>query len=133
MWSSRSSRGCTSSRCEPALRTYLTKLREDGSVEVAPGFVDTGASPRQTKLVNTAYAPPVTKKIKKQEKRRFRERTRCGDQQDCDDGEGRVPAVAVVGANGKPKKIKREKVRYGQAPRNALPAGPQEGDCKRNG
>jgi len=29
-------------------------------------------------------------------------------------------------APAKPKKIKREKVRYGQAPRNALPPGPQE-------
>ena len=26
----------------------------------------------------------------------------------------------------KPKKVKREKVRYGQAPRNSLPAGPEE-------
>ena len=31
-----------------------------------------------------------------------------------------------VAAGTKPRKIRREKVRFGQAPRNALPTGPQE-------
>jgi peptidyl-prolyl cis-trans isomerase SurA len=33
---------------------------------------------------------------------------------------------AKVAKSGKQKKIKREKVRFGQAPRNSLPPGPQE-------
>jgi peptidyl-prolyl cis-trans isomerase SurA len=38
-----------------------------------------------------------------------------------------APAKQVATTkSGKPKKIKREKVRFGQAPRNALPPGPQE-------
>ena len=35
-------------------------------------------------------------------------------------------ASAKATTNGKPAKIKREKVRFGQAPRNALPAGGEE-------
>ena len=47
---------------QPALRAYLTKLREDAYIDIKPGFVDTGASPKQTKPVFTAYTPPVAKK-----------------------------------------------------------------------
>lgn len=35
----------------PALREYLTKLREQAYIDIKPGFVDTGASPLQTKPV----------------------------------------------------------------------------------
>jgi peptidyl-prolyl cis-trans isomerase SurA len=35
----------------PALRDYLTKLREEAYIDIKPGFVDTGASPNQTKPV----------------------------------------------------------------------------------
>ena len=56
---------------QPALRAYLTKLREDAYIEIKDGFVDSGASPRQTRPVYTAYAPPVVKKKKVEEKRRF--------------------------------------------------------------
>ena len=49
----------------------------------------------------------------------------------CDGGGTPASAAATAKAvasaktttNGKPKKIKREKVRFGQAPRNSLPAG----------
>ena len=40
-------------RIQPALRAYLTKLREDAFVDVRQGFMDTGASPNQSKLVYT--------------------------------------------------------------------------------
>ena len=49
---------------QPALRTYLTKLREDSYVDIQPGFVDSGASAKETKPVFTAYAPPAVKKPK---------------------------------------------------------------------
>ena len=43
-------------KLQPALRAYLTKLREDNYIDVKPGYVDTGASPNQTKPVETATA-----------------------------------------------------------------------------
>jgi peptidyl-prolyl cis-trans isomerase SurA len=38
-------------RIQPALRVYLTKLREDAYIDVRQGFVDTGSSPNQSKPV----------------------------------------------------------------------------------
>jgi peptidyl-prolyl cis-trans isomerase SurA len=122
-----------SEQMQPALRAYLTKLREEAYIDIAAGYVDSGASSRQTKPVFTAYAPPVVKKKKVQQKQRF-------------DRGGRYSAVkastppvatavstaATTNTTGKekagmkPAKIKREKIRFGQAPRNSLPAGPQE-------
>jgi len=40
-------------RLQPALRAYLTKLREDAYVKYMPGYVDTGQSPNQTEPVET--------------------------------------------------------------------------------
>jgi peptidyl-prolyl cis-trans isomerase SurA len=56
---------------QPELRTYLTKLREDAYVDIKPGFVDTGASANQTKLVytNTPATPDKKAKTKKRHKR----------------------------------------------------------------
>ncbi len=56
---------------QPALRAYLTKLREDAYIDIAPGFVDAGASANETKPVFSAYAPPVVKKKKVQQKQRY--------------------------------------------------------------
>ena len=43
-------------KLQPALRAYLTKLREDAYIDVKQGYVDTGASPNQTKPIETAAA-----------------------------------------------------------------------------
>ena len=43
-------------KLQPALRAYLTKLREEAYIKYAPGFVDTGASPNQTLPIETAAA-----------------------------------------------------------------------------
>jgi peptidyl-prolyl cis-trans isomerase SurA len=43
-------------KLQPALRAYLTKLREEAYIDVKPGYIDTGASPNQTKPVETAAA-----------------------------------------------------------------------------
>src|SRR5207302_960298 len=40
-------------KLQPALRAYLTKLREEAYIKTAPGFVDTGASPNQTQPIET--------------------------------------------------------------------------------
>ena len=55
---------------QPELRKYLTKLREDAYIEIKPGFVDTGASSNQTKLVytNTPATPDKKAKSKKKKK-----------------------------------------------------------------
>ena len=126
-------------KMQPALRAYLTQLREEAYIDIKPGFIDTGASPKQTKPIFTAYAAPTVKKKTVVEKQRF-------------DRHGHVvttaavaaapaaatpavvtastkPATAKVipGKHGKPAKIKREKVRFGQAPRETLPDTPGSG------
>jgi len=55
-------------KLQPALRNYLTKLREDAYVDIRPGYVDTGASPNQTQPVFTS-APAQGPKSKKRHKK----------------------------------------------------------------
>jgi peptidyl-prolyl cis-trans isomerase SurA len=43
-------------KLQPALRAFLTKLREDAYIKYADGYVDTGRSPNQTVPVETAAA-----------------------------------------------------------------------------
>ncbi|SFS17528.1 peptidyl-prolyl cis-trans isomerase SurA [Granulicella pectinivorans] len=157
----------------PALRAYLTKLREEAYVDIRPGYIDSGASPKQTKPIFSAYAPPPVKKKKNQSKSRYEgefRRAAVGVNKSDSDGSA-APATrpapvaaaattptALAGTNApaetaaatpastvsvpektsarraqpvskketKTKRIRREKVRFGQAPRNALPAGPDE-------
>lgn len=168
---------------QPALRAYLTRLREESYVDIKPGYVDSGASPKQTKPVFTAYSAPVPKKKKAEQKARF-DRSHGGSATPPTVARGLAPlapgvapstvdrkvsgatplpgtttAVAaaataeapasssvaaadnpagqtssvpaaksrmVSSRSGKQKKIRREKIRFGQAPRNSLPAGPEE-------
>jgi len=58
-------------KLQPALRAYLTKLREEAYLKYSPGFVDTGASANQTQPVETA-APkdPDSKKLDQKNKRK---------------------------------------------------------------
>jgi peptidyl-prolyl cis-trans isomerase SurA len=55
-------------RLQPALRTYLTKLREDAYIDVRAPYVDSGASPNETKPVETANKDAGAKKLKKKKK-----------------------------------------------------------------
>jgi len=193
---------------QPALRAYLTRLREEAYIDIKPGFVDTGGSSKQTKPVFSAYAPPAPKKKTVVQKARFDRGARsasalaggrsasspggspnvasktaggipalpsesaattpgasapaeaatsavdatgaaasggteagpastvspAGDATNATDAVDTTPAVAGKTRAGgrnvaglpKQKKIKREKVRFGQAPRNSLPAGSLE-------
>ena len=53
-------------KLQPALRAYLTKLREEAYIDIKSGFVDTGASPNQTKpVITTADAEAGKGKLKK--------------------------------------------------------------------
>ena len=45
-------------KMQPALREYLTKLRENAFLEIKPGYVDSGAAPGK----NTAWVDPATLK-----------------------------------------------------------------------
>jgi len=56
-------------KLQPALRAYLTKLREEAYIKIAAGYVDTGASPNQTAPVETASANENDKKLKKKHKK----------------------------------------------------------------
>ncbi|MBZ5721528.1 MAG: peptidylprolyl isomerase [Acidobacteriia bacterium] len=55
-------------KLQPALRSYLEKLREDAYIDIKPGYVDTGASPKQTKLIETTAADSGAKPLKKKKK-----------------------------------------------------------------
>jgi peptidyl-prolyl cis-trans isomerase SurA len=56
-------------KLQPALRDYLTKLREDAYIRVAPGYVDSGASPNQTQPVETTAAKETSAKALKKKKK----------------------------------------------------------------
>jgi peptidyl-prolyl cis-trans isomerase SurA len=129
---------------QPALRTYLTGLREKAYIDIEPGYVDTGASAKQTKPVFSSYAAPAVKK--KVQKARLDSGHAAATDSTAGAGKpggaGSVTAadsaaaktaktaktakIKTVAAGKKSKKIRREKIRFGQAPRNALPASPEE-------
>jgi len=123
------------SRMEPALRSYLTKMREEAYIDIRQGYVDTGASPRETKPVYSAYTPPAPKKKKKVQRTRFREtehsfrsKTKPAVVQVSTDTTPAKPDAKAKTAAATPatmKAGKKEKIRYGQAPRETLPNASQ--------
>jgi peptidyl-prolyl cis-trans isomerase SurA len=129
------------SKMEPAMRDYLTQMRIDAYIEIKPGYVDTGASPLQTKPVYSSYTPPSTKKKRKVERTRFRETTRTFRQKSpqpqtaaaapeassataaatpTKKGKGNTDTAALSQKAGK-----KEKIRLGRAPSKTLPAAPE--------
>jgi peptidyl-prolyl cis-trans isomerase SurA len=126
---------------QPALRAYLTKLREDAYISIKAGYTDSGASPTQAKsdFLFTAYTAPVVKKKAAVQKQRFDRGGRFSEVSKTQP----VAAPAAAGTNGaaptpttttgghlapltRHKKVKREKIRFGQAPRNSLPTAPAD-------
>jgi peptidyl-prolyl cis-trans isomerase SurA len=125
------------SRMEPAIRDYLTKMREEAFIQLKPGFADTGASAKQTTPIFSAYTPPAPKKKKKVERTRFRESTHAFRQKSRETtAVAAVPAeTAAAPVKGVDKKKhdkktdvasekpgKKEKIRFGMKPRGTLPA-----------
>jgi peptidyl-prolyl cis-trans isomerase SurA len=123
-------------RMEPAIRAYLTTMREQAFLDIKTGYTDTGASPNQTKPIFSAYVPPAPKKKAKVERTRYRENTRSFRQKTKIEPVSAAPAAPAATAAApaaKTKKAKskvkdttekagkREKIRFGQAPRNTLP------------
>jgi peptidyl-prolyl cis-trans isomerase SurA len=126
-------------RMQPKLREYLTKLREEAAIDIKPGAVDSGASGNEMKLSYSAYTPPAPKKPKKFQRARFRGRDRSRSAQ-TQTAKTAAPATAPAATapaapaatkpaptqqasnnQGTEKPGKREKIRFGQAPREALP------------
>jgi peptidyl-prolyl cis-trans isomerase SurA len=127
-------------RMEPAMRQYLTTMREQAFIDIKPGFTDSGASAKQTKPIYSAYVPPTPKKKKKVERTRFRENTRDFRQKTskADMAEASAaPVAAPVTTSVKKsrrrtkaerssmKPGKKEKIRFGHAPTKTLPSAPQ--------
>lgn len=55
-------------KMQPALRAYLTTLREEAYIDIKQGYVDTGASPKQTKPIETTDKEVASKNLKKKKK-----------------------------------------------------------------
>jgi peptidyl-prolyl cis-trans isomerase SurA len=122
------------SRMEPAMRAYLTTMREQAYIDIKPGYVDTGASAHETKPIYSAYTPPAPKKKKKVVRTRFRETERGFHKKQAPAVAAAVPEAPPPAAGAKTKKVadkssaasmkpgKKEKIRFGQAPRETLPA-----------
>jgi len=57
-------------KLQPALRAYLTKLREEAYIDIKTGYIDSGASPNQTKPIETTTAKASdAKNLKKKKKK----------------------------------------------------------------
>jgi peptidyl-prolyl cis-trans isomerase SurA len=55
-------------KLQPALRAYLTTLREEAFIDIKTGYLDSGASAKQTKPVETTDKEANAKKLKKKKK-----------------------------------------------------------------
>lgn len=55
-------------KLQPALRAYLGTLREQAYIDIKNGYVDSGASAKQTKPVETTARETNAKKLKKKKK-----------------------------------------------------------------
>ncbi len=58
-------------KLQPALRAYLTKLREEAYIDIKEGYTDSGASPNQTKPIETAAAKESDAKNLRKKKKKF--------------------------------------------------------------
>jgi peptidyl-prolyl cis-trans isomerase SurA len=123
-------------KMEPAIRAYLTQMREEGYVQVMlPGYADTGASASEKKqdISFSAYTPPSPKKKRKVERTRFHETARGFRQKSPQSAApASAEAAAPAAAPAKNEKAqadtmasmkpgKKEKIRFGQAPTKTLP------------
>jgi peptidyl-prolyl cis-trans isomerase SurA len=114
-------------KMEPAMREYLTKMREDSYINIKPGYEDTGATvnKRINPIAYSAYTPPAPKKKKKVERTRFRENAHFRQK-----SPQVVNASATTTTKAADKKAtqaaekpgKKEKIRFGKAPTKTLPA-----------
>ena len=130
-------------RMQPELRTYLNTLRSDAYIDLRPGYVDAGGSGNSVKPLYSAYTPPGAKKKKpKVQRARYREAAhtlhKSAAKKQVAATTGTTPAAGTTTAVAKApssssqvasntlssKPVKKEKVRYGRAPRGTLDNAP---------
>jgi peptidyl-prolyl cis-trans isomerase SurA len=126
-------------RMEPAIRDYLSKMRDEAFIQIKQGYTDSAATYGElhSSIAFSAYVPPAPKKKAKVERTRFRESTHTFRQKSGTAGpapadENAAPTTTPAatpgstnkgtkGQQGTEKPGKKEKIRYGQAPRETLP------------
>jgi peptidyl-prolyl cis-trans isomerase SurA len=159
------------SRMEPAIRDYLSKMRDEAAIFIKPGYTDSAATYAELhpSITFSAYTPPAPKKKSKVERTRFRESTHtfrqksgaaapapaptaAADQASAAANQSTPPSpaaaptpaadqatavaadqstppapAAVASTGNKNSQVaaekpgKKEKIRFGQAPRETLP------------
>jgi peptidyl-prolyl cis-trans isomerase SurA len=124
------------SQMQPRLREYLAKLRENAYIDVRPGYADTAAVHNGSKPLYSAYTPPGPKKKVHFKRTRYTGKPRGRHASEATEttatatgstgtaatkttAAGTSTALASPPATEKPGK--KEKIRFGQAPREALP------------
>ncbi len=58
-------------KMQPALREYLTKLREEAYIDIKPGYLDTGASPNETQPIYTTASTDNSSPGKEKKKKKL--------------------------------------------------------------
>jgi peptidyl-prolyl cis-trans isomerase SurA len=58
-------------KMQPALRDYLTKLREEAFIDIKPGYIDTGASPNETQPIYTTATTENSGAVKEKKKKKL--------------------------------------------------------------
>jgi peptidyl-prolyl cis-trans isomerase SurA len=133
---------------DPAIRDYLNQMRDQAFIQIKQGYVDAGATPAElhSSISFSAYEPPAPKKKAKVERTRFRESTHtfrdksgavatpaapASDAQTSEPAAAAAPTRAAATHKKKGSKKeeantekpgKKEKIRFGQAPRETLPS-----------
>ena len=125
------------SEMQPKLREYLAKLRENAYIDVRPGYADTAAVRNTSKPLYSAYAPPGPKKKVHFKRSRYTGKSRgrhaneTATETAATAAGSTSPAATKASAGGTTTALtnapavekpgKKEKIRFGQAPREALP------------
>ena len=127
------------SKMEPKMREYLAQLRDEAAIQVRAPYTDSGATANEIKFIQGAYTPPQPKKKKHVDRARYRQKPVRKEKETQTAGAAAPPAgvptldkvntqtsapkqVASV-STGTQKPGKKEKIRFGQAPRETLPSG----------
>jgi len=130
----------------PAMRQFLGQMRDEAAIYIKPGYEDSAATAaeKHPSITFSAYQAPTAKKKRKVERTRFRETTRGFRQKTAVKALPNETASADAAAgseSAKPEKAskknkksktdeasmkpgKKEKIRFGKAPQETLPAAP---------
>ena len=124
------------SRMEPAIREYLTKMREEAYIDIKPGYTDQRRQPEGDQAGLQRLYSALAKKKKKVERTRFRETTHIFRQKGSLEDQRRrhklaaplrhrkLPATKKKNGKVDPASMKpgkKEKIRFGKAPTTTLP------------